>query len=175
MNDFVVDDRRDELTSLIPRVVGLRGDKRIGAVVALRAATEALPIASMERQRVLAVGILMLSAELDTAGVPSHALRTAAHDALDRTPDAARWARDRIRLTRRGPFDALQVELVVATAVVGVARACVDDPDGHLIRMLSRVVNDVESLVRPRTTAETGSRFADHADTAIGSPVVANA
>src|SRR5690606_30463350 len=58
VNDRPPDSRRDELLVHIPRVIGLRGDDRIvGLVVALRAAAEAIPVASMERQRSLALGM----------------------------------------------------------------------------------------------------------------------
>ncbi|QEO09689.1 hypothetical protein [Protaetiibacter larvae] len=155
VNDLVDDERRDELLTLIPRVVGLSGGEELGLVVALRAATEALPVASMERQRVLAAGVLSLCALLEQRGVPSHALRTEAHRVLDTVPDAARWARHHIvTVSARFPhLDTVSSELVVATAVVGTARACIDDPDGALIRMLERAVDDLEALVRPAAPA----------------------
>ncbi|WP_157981563.1 hypothetical protein [Protaetiibacter intestinalis] len=155
VNDLVADGRRDELVLLIPRVVGLRGAEHLGLVVALRAATVALPIASMERQRVLAAGVISLCALLETKQVPSHALREEAHRVLDEVPDAARWARTHVTaISPRYPhLDTISCELVVATAVVGAARACVPDPDAHLIRMLSLAVDDVEALVRPGAPA----------------------
>src|SRR5690606_29733677 len=93
VNDLVSDERRDELVPLIPRVVGLRGGEEVGLVIALRAGITALPVASMERQRVLAAGILGLCALLERRNVPSHGLRTEAQQALEQVPDAARWAR----------------------------------------------------------------------------------
>lgn len=154
INDLVADDRRDELVTLIPRVVGLRGGDDLGLLVALRAAVVALPIASMERQRVLAAGVLSLCALLEMKGIASHAIRTEAHLALDAVPDAARWAQTHIRtVSPRYPhLDTISSELIVATAVVGAARACVPDPDGQLIRMLSLAVDDVERIVRPVPT-----------------------
>lgn len=155
VNDLVADGRRDELVELIPRVVGLRGGDELGLVVALRAAITALPIASMERQRVLAAGIIAICALLSERGVPSHDLRDEAHRALDAVPDAARWARTHVAtISPRSPgLDTISCELIVATAVVGAARACVADPDAHLIRMLTDAVADVERLVRPGAPA----------------------
>jgi len=157
VNDLVADDRRDELVELIPRVVGLRGGDELGLVVALRAAITALPVASMERQRVLAAGILSICSLLEQRGVPSYGSREEAHRALAEVPDAARWARTHVTaVSPRYPrLDTISCELVVATAVVGAARACIADPDGYLIRMLTRAVDDVERLVRPEAPAET--------------------
>lgn len=157
VNDLVADDRRDELVELIPRVVGLRGGEELSLVVALRAAVTALPVASMERQRVLAAGIISISALLEQRGVPSHALRDEARQALAEVPDAARWARTHVTtISPRYPhLDTISCELVVATAVVGAARACISDPDAVLIRMLTRAVADVERLVRPAAPAPT--------------------
>jgi hypothetical protein len=155
VNDLVGDDRRDELVILIPRVVGLKGRNDLGLLVALRTAIVALPIASMERQRVLAAGVMSLAALLESSGTPSHAIRTEAQHALDAVPDAARWARTHIQtVSSRYPhLDTISAELIVATAVVGAARACVPDPDAYLIRMLNLAVDDVEAIVRPVPTA----------------------
>ena len=155
VNDLVADTRRDELLELIPRVVGLCGGSELGLVVALRAAITALPVASMERQRVLAAGILTICSLLEQRGVPSTGIRDESHRVLDEVPDAARWARTHITsISPRYPqLDTVSCELVVATAVVGAARACVADPDAVLVRMLSAAVGDVERLVRPAAPA----------------------
>lgn len=161
VNDLVGDDRRDELVELIPRVVGLRGGDELSLVVALRAAITALPVASMERQRVLAAGIISICSLLAQRGVPSHGLRDEAQHALDEVPDAARWAHTHVTsVSPRYPrLDTISCELVVATAVVGAARACVADPDAVLIRMLSAAVGDVERLVRPAAPVVVGAQL----------------
>jgi hypothetical protein len=155
VNDLVADGRRDELVELIPRVVGLRGGDELGLIVALRAAITAIPVASMERQRVLAAGIIAICSLLEQRGVPSHGIRDEAHRALDQVPDAARWARTHVAtISPRAPrLDTISCELIVATAVVGAARACIDDPDTYLVRMLTDAVVDVERIVRPAATA----------------------
>lgn len=150
VNDLVKDDRRGELVPLIPRVVGLTGEN-LGFVVTLRAAVTALPVASMERQQVLASGALSLRRLLEERGVPSHALLAEAQHALDTAPDTARWAQAHVETAsplQRYP-QALACDVVLSTAIVGAARACVDDPDALLIRMLTLAVDDVEALVRP--------------------------
>ena len=76
VNDNLSDARRDEIAIEIPRVIGLRGDDSVvGLVVALRAAIAALPVASMERQRSLAIGILALRPALADRGVETRAAR----------------------------------------------------------------------------------------------------
>lgn len=164
VNDLVADDRRDELVTLIPRVVGLRGSGDLGLLVSLRTAIVALPISSMERQRVLAAGILSLCALLESKNIPSHDIRTEAHDALLEVPDAARWASAHIHtVSPRYPhLDTISSELIVATAVVGAARACVPDPDAYLVRMLTLAVEDVESIVRPAPAPMTPATASVH-------------
>src|SRR6185436_5855035 len=59
VNDYSSDSRRGELAPLIPSVIGLNSDDiRVDAQIALACARVALPVASMERQQVLAVSIL---------------------------------------------------------------------------------------------------------------------
>jgi len=66
VNDWTGDDARGRLAPLIPSVVGLRPDHpATGTLVALCAASAALPIASESRQRVLAVGLLRCLDRLD--------------------------------------------------------------------------------------------------------------
>jgi hypothetical protein len=111
----------------------------------------------MERQRVLAAGVISICSLLEQRGVPSYGIRDEAHRVLDEVPDAARWARTHVTtISPQYPrLDTISCELVVATAVVGAARACVADPDSVLIRMLDGAVADVERLVRPAAPAET--------------------
>jgi hypothetical protein len=56
VNDHTTDAGRGELIELVPSVIGLTSDDpHVDVQVTLRAATTALPVASAERQRVLAV------------------------------------------------------------------------------------------------------------------------
>jgi hypothetical protein len=56
VNDYTSDEGRPHLAELIPAVIGLTGDDlHIDALISLRCATIALPVAAADRQRVLAV------------------------------------------------------------------------------------------------------------------------
>ena len=60
VNDFTSDAGRHHLAPLIPNVIGLTSDDpHVDVVIALRSATTALPVASEERQRALAVGVIV--------------------------------------------------------------------------------------------------------------------
>ena len=57
VNDHTSDQGRPSLAELIPSVIGLTDDDlHIDALITLRCATIALPVAAADRQRVLAVG-----------------------------------------------------------------------------------------------------------------------
>ncbi|HEY8913263.1 MAG TPA: hypothetical protein VIM54_08100, partial [Lacisediminihabitans sp.] len=72
VNDCSSDAARGELVTLIPSVIGLNGtDPHIGLLVAARAASVALPIASEGRQRALAAGILRCDELLAISGDPA--------------------------------------------------------------------------------------------------------
>ena len=150
INDRVADSRRDALVGHVPRVVGLRGDDGvIGLVVALRAATEALPVASMDRQRALALGIQGLRRVLADAPVDVRALDQLAEAALRDVPDARAWADAYLAAQRpgSGPLHASATYAIVRVAAAGIAEACIDDPDGKLMRTLELTIGEVERLV----------------------------
>jgi hypothetical protein len=150
VNDLTTDTARDRLMPLVHRVIGLDGDDQLVAItVALRAGAAALPIASMERQRALATGMLAL---LERHPVP--ALQAIADQAFAQAPDAERWGRvylSRAGSRRRNPERAAIA--MVHTSVLGIALACVDDADARLAALLSDAISDVESL-RTRDVAE---------------------
>lgn len=142
VNDLADDARRDELAIEVPRVVGLRGDDaELGLAVAVRAASAALPIASMERQRALAAGLL--AAADDDRPLPS-AIAAARDAALDAAPDARDWARTQRALlpttSRGGPG----IEAMVRVAAIGIREACVTDADDRLIALLRQAIADTE-------------------------------
>src|ERR687894_2387366 len=65
VNDHTADAGRDRLGRLVPSVIGLTSDDpRVDVELTLRAATEALPVAAAERQRVLAVSGLAAERKL---------------------------------------------------------------------------------------------------------------
>ena len=147
VNDTMSDGRRGELMIDIPRVIGLRGDElRLGLVVALRAATMALPVASMERQRALAVGIIATIDALAELGINRPRARDAAEQAMLQVPDATAWAHEHLADWRARPIDLARhgCGAIVRTAAIGIAQACIDDPDTLLAAMLRASIEDVE-------------------------------
>ena len=160
VNDRLPDDRRGEIAPEIPRVIGLRGDHRILApLIALRAASAALPIAAMDRQNALAVALRTLPRLLPTEVGAD--VRIAARNALDATPHADAWAVEHLRRhpvreqdLRRGAS-----AKVVELAVAGIAEACVDDPWAVLVGLLRDTLTDVEDLLStPGPTPVTPAR-----------------
>ncbi|MDP3207528.1 MAG: hypothetical protein Q8M65_00120 [Rhodoglobus sp.] len=146
VNDLVSDSTRSELVALIHRVIGLNSpDPHVGVTIAVRAATAAYPVASQERQRALAAGMLNL---LDTIDDPR--LRALADDAFRQSPDGELWAR-RYLATSAPPrrTDARAAAAITHTAVVGIALACVPDADSRLADLLSAAIDDVEAMMRP--------------------------
>jgi hypothetical protein len=147
VNDTVRDGRRGELIGDIPRVIGLCGDElRLGLVVALRAATMALPVASMERQRALAVGIIATTDALAELGINRPRAQADAESALAEVPDAASWARAHLADWRARPGDLARhgCGAIVRTAALGIAQACIEDPDTLLVAMLRVAIDDAE-------------------------------
>lgn len=151
VNDLTSDAARDELMPLVHRVIGLDSDDPLfAATVAMRAASAALPVASLERQRALAVGMLALQKRFD-----SPALRALARPALDETPDAERWAQVYLRngaLPARD-FGRRSAEAIVHTSVVGIALACIEHPDARLRALLEAAIVDAEQMLGRTPTA----------------------
>jgi hypothetical protein len=132
----------------------LRGDElRLGLVVALRAASVALPVASMERQRALAVGVIATLDALAELGINRPRAREAAEHAMEQVPDAATWAHEHLADWRARPIDLARhgCGAIVRTAALGVAQACIDDPDTLLVEMLHSSIDDVEAFLNKET------------------------
>lgn len=165
VNDSVHDRRRDELVGDVPRVIGLRGDDDLRLVIALRAASAALPVASMSRQRTLATAVVAIKRTIDERGIRvSPDLLAAAAHALESVPDAAVWARSQLAHWPVRAADLLRggCEVTVRTAAVGIAEACMPDPDSLLIDTLRAAIADAETyLAGVRAGAGAGARAAD--------------
>ena len=153
VNDTTSDERRNQLAVLIPSVVGLTSDDpRVDVRITLRAATTALPVASSERQHVLAVAILSserILAQLDH--LPSGELTERSQRAMERTPGAARWAHDFVegeRTTLKG-YRRYAAPTAVRCAVEGIAQACVPDPDTMLRELLAQTIEDCQEWRKP--------------------------
>lgn len=164
VNDHTSDDARARLAPLIPSVIGLTSDDPLlDVVIAVRAASAALPVAAAERQHSQAVGLrvaLMALAECDgAAGSESRAL---AMSALRSAPTADAWAvrfMAEIGPPRRRGMTARQCRDIVTGAVDGIAWACVDDADDRLVALLTAAVSDTSRFVaaaRARADAAAG-------------------
>jgi hypothetical protein len=148
VNDTVPDGPRSRLAPMIPSVIGVRSDDvRVDAVLALRCASTALPIAAASRQNALAVGVLScgrLLQELDG----SDRLPDEARAALQAVPAAERWARSFVPGGPVGhrPFRRHAAPHIVALAVEGIAQACVPDAHSRLVRLLEDCIADARRL-----------------------------
>lgn len=158
VNDCTSDTARSKLSPLIPGVIGLIGDdRRVAPVVALRAATAALPVASAERQRALSVGILTCERRL--AALDESASRQAsaqARDAFAQAPDAERWAHDFIYSVRswsRTKFTTHTADSILRVSVQGIAEACINDPDERLHALLTQAIADCDAILRTSADA----------------------
>jgi len=159
VNDMLDETHRQRLVTMIPEVVGLNpDDPRVATALVLTTARAALPVSAEERQNVMALAIL--NAEGILAEQDGHSpgqLSKASRAALASSPAAERWAR--IHLARMG-FNAAAVRpanaaKVVALAVDGIARACVDDPEERLVRLLRDGIDVVAAFapLAPTTPA----------------------
>jgi hypothetical protein len=146
VNDHTSDTGRRNLVELVPSVIGVTStDPRVDVRIALRAATTALPVVSEERQRILAVAVLAAERVLsDIDGRPADEVGEQSRRALAQAPIAARWAesfnRD-MRTTAKG-FHRHGAPNTVRHAVVGIAHACIPDPDAMLRDLLVGAIED---------------------------------
>lgn len=152
VNDCTSDRERSRLSRLIPSVIGLNGDDpRIELLLALRVATNALPIASEPRQRALAVGILTCRMRLAQLGPSDDAdVESRIDEALAKAPLATRWAEDFIAgstsSTRRRAVSRM-TESVIRVGVLGIAQACSPGADALLREVLRGAIADCTTLL----------------------------
>lgn len=146
VNDSISDAGRPQLAGLIPSVIGLTSDDpHVDALIAVRCATTALPVAGAERQRVLAVSVLVCERMLGFLdGRPAAIVAERSSRALEQVPHAAGWARQfsagfapstKVFRRRAAPN-------TVRYAVEAIARACTPDPDTMLRDLLAGAIND---------------------------------
>lgn len=158
VNDCTSDTARARLVPLIPSVIGLRGDNaRVRLMIALRAATSALPVTSADHQRALAVGILNCERHLTEAdGSLPDDLAERIRTSFDAAPETERWAREFIASMgswSRSKFTDRTAETIIRVSVQGIAEACVPDPDGQLYELLAGAVDDCTTVLAPATEA----------------------
>jgi hypothetical protein len=157
INDYTSDAERQHLVGLVPSVVGLTSDDvRVDLRIALRAALTALPVVAEERQRTMALTVVVanrLLAMLD--GRPDGDLEEPSREALARAPLAARWAYEHaasMPVSLRG-FRRRGAPAAVLYAVDGIAKACTPDPEGILRDLLAAAIADCAAAV-PAPEAE---------------------
>ncbi len=163
VNDHTTDEGRSGLVELIPSVIGLTSeDPRVDALIAWRCALTALPLVGVERQRVMAVAVIVTDrvlADLDRSG--RRDLLPDSRSALHRAPAASEWAAHFVDDDRVPParFRRVSAPSIVRNAVPGIAEAGIPDPDGVLRALLVGAIDDVRQLrVTPGAPARTGRR-----------------
>lgn len=151
VNDRTSEIGRARLTQLIPSVVGLTSDDPLlDVLLALRAASAALPIAAEERQRSQAVGVrVALRALTERDDELAAESRERAEAALRAAPAADAWATRFIERLGAGrpSMTVRQCRDIVSGAVDGIARACSGDSDERLVALLSAAVSDTARFV----------------------------
>jgi hypothetical protein len=164
VNDCTSDAARQRLVELVPSVIGLTSDDpHVDVRIALRAATTALPVVGADRA--MAVAVLTCQRVLaDLDGRPEGWLDDESREALARAPYAAEWAR---RFTAGTPislrrFRRHAAPSIVRDAVVGIARACVPEPDRLLHDLLVGAIEDCRAWAPPRPG--TGDAPGDEVD-----------
>ncbi|HTE72368.1 MAG TPA: hypothetical protein VK640_04100 [Actinomycetes bacterium] len=152
VNDCTSDAGRQELAVLIPSVVGLTSDDvRSDARIALRAATTALPVASADRQKALAVAVITADSVLAVLdGRPPGDLLPQSRAALDAAPEARRWGYGFVRQTGITPkgFRRHAAPHTVRIAVLDIAESGVPGSDALLRSLLAGAIADCEAVVR---------------------------
>jgi len=158
VNDLTSDDTRSRLSTLIPSVVGLTGDDpRVPVLVAVLAATSALPIASSMRQSALATGLVRCERLLDEwEGPEIERARLRIRTAFLLAPGTEEWARDFLRqVSPRGARQlTINEEAVLRTSVIGIADACVPDADDRLARLLEAAIDECIAILAPVPAGE---------------------
>lgn len=168
VNDCVSDETRNGLAPLIPSVIGLTtDDSRLDLVLAIAAASAALPVAAEERQRSLAIAAIVCRSHLERSGSPvDYAPQLEA--AFQTAPDAERWALTFVdKYARRVPkrITARHAQAIVQGAVDSIALACVRDNDDRLVALLregietSRQFIDSVAGLPPYLEGSTPRRF----------------
>jgi hypothetical protein len=163
VNDCSTAAGRARLVELVPSVIGLVDDDPFTSVlVAVRAAAAGIRVAREDRQRALAAGLLCFGRYLDDAdGAVAAQARTLIDEALLTAPAAAAWALE-FSEGQRSPRqrDLPRIcEAALRVSVVGIAEACVDDPDALLHELLATAIGDLAARVgMPSVAPQSGQR-----------------
>jgi hypothetical protein len=158
VNDLTSDGERSRLATLIPSVVGQKGDDpRVPILLSVLAASSALPIAASMRQSALATGLIRCEQLLDDWDGPEvQRARMRIRAAFLLTPGTEEWARDFIdQVSPRGArLFAVNDEALLRTAAIGIADACVLDADARLATLLEQAIEECTSILEPAVAGE---------------------
>jgi hypothetical protein len=150
VNDYTSDAGRQLLVPLIPSVVGLTSDDvRVDLRIGLRSALTALPVVAEERQRSMALTVVIVNRLLtDLDGRVPAGLDESSRRALGQAPHAARWAAE---MATRIPsslqaFRRRGAPAAVLYAVDGIAKACTPDPEALLRDLLAGAIDDCAAI-----------------------------
>jgi hypothetical protein len=161
VNDNTSDTSRNQLAELIPDVIGLNSASiRVDARISLACARVALPVASADRQRVLAVAMLAAERVLaDRDGRQPGSLEPASVAALAEAPQAKAWAQDFIKTLGFSPrgFRRHAAPKAVRCAVIGTAQACIRNQDELLRTMLTDAIRDCRRAIDEEQAAPARS------------------
>ncbi len=163
VNDALPDSERGRIAPLIPDVVGLTSDSiDVDLAITVRAAAAALPVASAERQNVLAASLRTCERLMDEGSGTHDELRRVIAQARPTAPLATSWAqkhepRDRLD---ESTFRRRTAPNLVRYAVHGLATACSSDRNDRLVALLADAIADVSDLCPDATGRReaTGAR-----------------
>jgi hypothetical protein len=167
VNDCSTAHGRARLVEFVPSVIGLVDDDPFTSVlIAVRAASAGIGVAREDRQRALAAGLLCFGRHLDGAdGAVAAQARALIDDALLTAPAAVAWALEFSEGQRRPRQRDLPriCEAALRVSVVGIAEACVDNPDALLRELLASAIADLAARIgRPPVAARVGQEQPEH-------------
>lgn len=158
VNDLADNGTRQRLTPMINDVIGLYPtDPRVDAAIVLRAAQSALPVASQERQNLMAIAIIQAEVSLNPAVARGAELSAGSRHAFDHAPAAERWARRFMAQagTTGQPLRERATSKLAALAVESIATACTPDVDDRLVHLLRDCITVTSLYVRDDAVATT--------------------
>ena len=138
VNDHTSDDGRQELTPLVPSVVGRRGNDRTSLTLAVAVSAMVVLDVPEATQRVLAAGLLQAERVCAGGGTDLAATRREARVALDLVPGAVAWV-ERLGVRHRidrAIFAQRCAPTMIRCAVGGVVASGHPDPDRRLRALL---------------------------------------
>ncbi len=111
---------------------------------------------SAERQNIMALAVMGAERHLnELAGRDPDELTPETTAALAAVPGAEKWAHDFVRRVGTRDLRAEAAAKVVALAVNGIARACVDDPSADLVRLLRQAIDDTKVIAAEQAASRT--------------------